>query len=189
MLPEQIAEPERSAAMKLTKEGGFFARGTYFDCRTGRCCITAGSDLWKKLSDLDIQTDYVQEKYTKQSAAILQDISVGNRMLSFHFFHYKFLEKQLPVIIADSYFMGTDKNVVIVERINVAGVDDVGFIHPHKIPGRQKAGNGFQAHARHDTPIGQLQNDIIFQSFNKQYIFKINFKITAIGFYKKILLV
>ena len=52
--PEQLPEPERSAAMKFAKEGGFLDDGTYFDCHSGCCCITAGSELWKKLIDQGI---------------------------------------------------------------------------------------------------------------------------------------
>ena len=43
--PEQLPEPERSAALKLNEEGGFLSDGTYFDHRSGRCCVTAGSLL------------------------------------------------------------------------------------------------------------------------------------------------
>ena len=52
--PEQLPEPERSAALKLNEEGGFLSDGTYFDHRSGRCCVTAGSLLWTKLIDLGI---------------------------------------------------------------------------------------------------------------------------------------
>lgn len=52
--PEQLPEPERTEAMKLRNEGGFFAQGTYVDGQSGLCCITAGSVLWKKLLDSGI---------------------------------------------------------------------------------------------------------------------------------------
>lgn len=52
--PEQLPEPERSAAMELTGKGGFLDDETYLDHRSGCCCITAGSGLWKKLLDLDV---------------------------------------------------------------------------------------------------------------------------------------
>ena len=52
--PEQLPEPERSAALKLNEKGGFLSDGTYFDHRSGRCCVTAGSLLWTKLIDLGI---------------------------------------------------------------------------------------------------------------------------------------
>lgn len=54
LAPEQLPEPERSAALKLNEEGGFLSDGTYFDHRSGRCCVTAGSLLWTKLIDLGI---------------------------------------------------------------------------------------------------------------------------------------
>lgn len=47
--PEQLPEPERTAATKFGQEGGFLDDETYFDSRSGRCCVTAGSALWKKL--------------------------------------------------------------------------------------------------------------------------------------------
>lgn len=52
--PELLPDPERSQAMKFKKRSGFFAKGTYFDHKTNRCCITAGSKLWKKLLSLGI---------------------------------------------------------------------------------------------------------------------------------------
>ncbi len=52
--PEQLPEPERSEATGLVSEGGFLKGGTYVDCRSGKCCVTAGSALWKKLLDMGI---------------------------------------------------------------------------------------------------------------------------------------
>lgn len=58
--PEQLPEPERSAALNLSDQENFFAgeaysgHKTYFDRHTGRCCITAGSELWQKLLDLGL---------------------------------------------------------------------------------------------------------------------------------------
>lgn len=52
--PEQLPEPECKAAKKLAKKGGFLNKETYFDLRSGCCCVTAGSKLWKKLLDLGI---------------------------------------------------------------------------------------------------------------------------------------
>ena len=52
--PERLPEPERGAAMKLSGEGGFLDDDTYVDRKTGFCCITAGSALWKKLIDLGV---------------------------------------------------------------------------------------------------------------------------------------
>lgn len=52
--PEQLPEPERSAALKLTEKGGFLDNATYFDYRSGCCCVTVGSELWKKLLSLGI---------------------------------------------------------------------------------------------------------------------------------------
>lgn len=52
--PEQLPEPERKAAKKLAKKGGFLDGETYFDHRSGCCCVTAGSKLWEKLLDLGI---------------------------------------------------------------------------------------------------------------------------------------
>ncbi|EEO27780.2 hypothetical protein OFAG_00933 [Oxalobacter formigenes HOxBLS] len=48
--PEQLPEPERSEAMGLAAEGGFLKGDTYVDGRSGKCCVTAGSALWEKLS-------------------------------------------------------------------------------------------------------------------------------------------
>lgn len=45
--PEQLPEPERSEAMGLVAEGGFLKDDTYVDYRSGKCCVTAGSALWK----------------------------------------------------------------------------------------------------------------------------------------------
>ena len=52
--PEQLPKPERSEAMGLVTEGGFLKDGTYVDRRSGKCCVTAGSALWKKLLDMGI---------------------------------------------------------------------------------------------------------------------------------------
>ncbi len=52
--PEQLPEPERSAALKPQRRRWFLSDGTYFDHRSGRCCVTAGSLLWTKLIDLGI---------------------------------------------------------------------------------------------------------------------------------------
>ena len=38
----------------LVTEGGFLKDGTYVDRRSGKCCVTAGSALWKKLLDMGI---------------------------------------------------------------------------------------------------------------------------------------
>lgn len=52
--PEQLPEPERSTAMRLAEEGGFLDDGTYVDCDSKKCCVTAGSALWEKLLERDI---------------------------------------------------------------------------------------------------------------------------------------
>ena len=52
--PEQLPEPERSEAMGLIAEGGFLKDDTYVDYRSGKCCVTAGSALWKKLLDTGV---------------------------------------------------------------------------------------------------------------------------------------
>lgn len=52
--PEQLPEPECSEAMQLAKEGGFLDDGTYMDCSSGMCCVTYGSELWKKLLEQSI---------------------------------------------------------------------------------------------------------------------------------------
>jgi hypothetical protein len=52
--PERLPEPERGAVMKFSEEGGFLDDDTYFDRESGLCCITAGSELWKKLIGLGV---------------------------------------------------------------------------------------------------------------------------------------
>ena len=53
--PEQLPEPERSEAMELAAEGGFLkGGGIYVDRRSGKCCVTAGCVLWKKLLDMSV---------------------------------------------------------------------------------------------------------------------------------------
>lgn len=52
--PEQLPEPERSEAMELAFEGGFLKDDTYVDYKSGKCCVTAGSALWKKLLDMGV---------------------------------------------------------------------------------------------------------------------------------------
>ena len=52
--PEQLPEPERSEAMKLAAEGGFLKDDTYVDYQSGKCCVTTGSALWKKLLDTGV---------------------------------------------------------------------------------------------------------------------------------------
>lgn len=52
--PELLPEPERSEAMQLAQEGGFLDDGTYIDCSSGKCCVTTGSALWKKLLEQGI---------------------------------------------------------------------------------------------------------------------------------------
>ena len=50
--PEQLPEPECGEARRLVAEGGFLKGGTYVDRHSGKCCVTAGSALWKKLLDM-----------------------------------------------------------------------------------------------------------------------------------------
>lgn len=52
--PEQLPEPERSEAMRLAVEGGFLKDGTYVDGCSGKCCVTAGAALWKKLLEMSV---------------------------------------------------------------------------------------------------------------------------------------
>lgn len=52
--PEQLPEPERSEAIGFASEGGFLKDDTYVDYQSGKCCVTAGSALWKKLLDMGV---------------------------------------------------------------------------------------------------------------------------------------
>lgn len=52
--PEQLPEPERSEARRLAVEGGFLKDGTYVDGCSGKCCVTAGTALWKKLLEMSV---------------------------------------------------------------------------------------------------------------------------------------
>ena len=52
--PDQLPEPERSEARRLAIEGGFLKDGTYVDGCSGKCCVTAGTALWKKLLEMGV---------------------------------------------------------------------------------------------------------------------------------------
>lgn len=66
--PELLPEMEQNKASMLMKEGGFIDEDTYFDCLSGVCYVTAGSELWKKLLRMDI--------LPKKTKAEIRDLSL-----------------------------------------------------------------------------------------------------------------
>ena len=46
--------------------------------------------------------------------------------------HHVLLKKSIPVTISDRYLILTDKNIIIIERLNTCSIDYIGFVYAQK---------------------------------------------------------
>lgn len=79
-------------------------------------------------------------------------------------FRHEFLEKVVPVTIANGDFVRADGDVVVIEGGDVSGVDDIGFVNAEKQAGGKLFLHGLESHFGNDPLIFQLENHVIFQS-------------------------
>lgn len=85
------------------------------------------------------------------------------RKLPVHnFFSYKPIEEEIPVDIPNRDFVGADVHGIVVHRVDVFNVDDIGFAYSHKHIFGQFIVDCFDVHRRNDFLIFGMHYNVVF---------------------------
>jgi hypothetical protein len=97
------------------------------------------------------------------------------------FFPHYFFNERLPVGSADRHLIFFDKHIVIIERIDLFFVHDIGSVDAWEYVFCQQFPYIFQSHSC-NNPLPVAVSDVIFEYLDEEDIFDIYFEILPVGF-------